>query len=337
MLKVKDDGNDNYGFIDRTDQAVEFTYDANGNLLTDTNKGITGTQWNHLNMPTNITVNNPQHNGTISYVYSAAGIKVQKTVNDNGNITVTDYAGPYQYVNGTLEFIRNIEDGYVYPKNDGSYGYMYYYTDQLDNIRLMYSDADGNGTIDPATEIVKEEHFYPFGMKLEGFNGFVEAVGSDFHKYDYQNQERQGELGLDWLQFKYRMHDPATGRFVSVDPLADSYVHNATYAFAENKVIMFNELEGLEITLNKFQRMSYENKSWLGKATTFVGNAGISVANGAIDLFNYAGDLDRADQASGGFGQGAGAKVASDASAVAGAVSDYAQNTSLEEFGADLK
>lgn len=31
-----------------------------------------------------------------------------------------------------------------------------------------------------------------------------------------------------------------------MDPLAEKYVHNSTYAFAENKVITFRELEGLE-------------------------------------------------------------------------------------------
>src|SRR5690606_26073226 len=116
--------------------------------------------------------------------YSANGTKVRKIVNDNGNITTTDYAGAYQYVNDNLEFIRNFEDGYVYPKNDGSYGYLYYYTDQLDNIRLMYSDADSNGSINAASEIVKEQHFYPYGLKLEGFNGTVQAIGSGLHKYD---------------------------------------------------------------------------------------------------------------------------------------------------------
>lgn len=39
---------------------------------------------------------------------------------------------------------------------------------------------------------------------------------------------------------------PDIGRFFNIDPLAEKYVHNSTYAFAENKVITFIELEGLE-------------------------------------------------------------------------------------------
>ncbi len=291
-----------------------------------------GITYNHLDLPTEIKFDNSETK-KIEYTYTADGIKVQKTVNENGNIAITDYAGAFQYVNGNLEFIKNYEDGYSYPKNNGTYGYVYYYTDQLDIIRLMYGDSDGNGSIDPSTEIIKESHFYPFGLAHKGYNNTVNPIGSSLHKYDYQNQERQNEFGLNWLQFKYRMQDPAIGHFVSIDPLADKYVHNSTYSFAENKVIKYNELEGLEITLNKFDRLNYENKSVAAKVGTFAANAGLSIVNGGIDVFDYAGDLDRADQS----GQGSLNKLGSDATATATGISGYATNTSAAEFGQDVK
>jgi hypothetical protein len=45
------------------------------------------------------------------------------------------------------------------------------------------------------------------------------------------------------------MHDPQIGRFWQVDPLAEKYVYNSTYAFSENKVVSHRELEGLEAQL----------------------------------------------------------------------------------------
>jgi len=42
------------------------------------------------------------------------------------------------------------------------------------------------------------------------------------------------------------VHDARIGRFLSVDPLAQSYPHNSPYAFSENRVIDGVELEGLE-------------------------------------------------------------------------------------------
>lgn len=63
----------------------------------------------------------------------------------------------------------------------------------------------------------------------------------------YQGQERQNELNLNWDSFKWRNYDYALGRFMSVDPLAEKYPYNSTYAFQENKMGMGRELEGLEL------------------------------------------------------------------------------------------
>jgi RHS repeat-associated protein len=66
------------------------------------------------------------------------------------------------------------------------------------------------------------------------------------NRYLFQGQELQKDLDLGWYQFKWRMHDPAIGRFGAVDPLSEKYVHNGTYVFSENKVTTHFELEGLE-------------------------------------------------------------------------------------------
>jgi hypothetical protein len=44
-----------------------------------------------------------------------------------------------------------------------------------------------------------------------------------------------------------RIYDPRVGRFLSVDPLSGEYPWNSTYAFAENKVIRYVDLDGLEV------------------------------------------------------------------------------------------
>lgn len=66
----------------------------------------------------------------------------------------------------------------------------------------------------------------------------------------FQGQRFDDELGLNWVQFKWRNHDPQIGRFVEIDPLAEEYEYNSTYAFSENKVINHVELEGLEAVLS---------------------------------------------------------------------------------------
>jgi RHS repeat-associated protein len=64
------------------------------------------------------------------------------------------------------------------------------------------------------------------------------------YRYGFQGQEEDQETGL--VNYKYRMHDPRLGRFLSIDPLASDYPHNSPYAFSENRVIASVELEGLE-------------------------------------------------------------------------------------------
>jgi RHS repeat-associated protein len=66
-------------------------------------------------------------------------------------------------------------------------------------------------------------------------------------KNKFQGQEYNDDLGADIYEFKWRMHDPQMGRFWQVDPLADKYTYNSTYAFAENKLGKGVELEGLEL------------------------------------------------------------------------------------------
>ena len=72
------------------------------------------------------------------------------------------------------------------------------------------------------------------------------------YKYKYQGQERQDELGLNWDSFKFRNYDYAIGRFMSIDPLAESYTYNSTCAFQENKMGMGTELEGKELNLHSW-------------------------------------------------------------------------------------
>jgi len=90
---------------------------------------------------------------------------------------------------------------------------------------------------------MEESNYYPFGLKHKGYNNVI--TGRD-HKWEFQGQETQDELGLNWSSFKWRNHDPALGRFFGIDPLAEKYNYQSPYAFAENKVISHIELEGLE-------------------------------------------------------------------------------------------
>ena len=259
LKKVKDNGNDTYGFKDGIDTTTEYVYDINGNMTKDDNKGISAISYNHLNLPTSVSKNS----NNIQYVYDATGVKLSKTVNSYPSETVTQYAGNYIYENDELQFFNHAE-GYV--KNDnGNFSYVYQYTDIWNNVRLSYSDADGNGSINPNTEIIQERNYYPFGLQHKGYNNVVSGTEHNFQTY--QDQEFTEDLGLNVHEWKYRFSDPAIGRFWQIDPLAEKYVYNSTYAFQENKLGSGIELEGLENT-GFDMRQRYRDKQLLkGKMT----------------------------------------------------------------------
>src|SRR5690554_1730119 len=180
---------------------------------------------------------------------------------------MTDYQGIFHYENETLRFFLTAE-GYVNTNISSgnqtrqAFSYVYNYTDHLGNIRLSYTASRG---INNPPVILEENHYYPFGLKHKKY-GSVDKdlvcvdedcyeVGIDVvppqarktYQYKYQGQERQDELGLNWDSFKWRNYDYALGRFMSIDPLAEKYPYNSTYAFQENKMGLGRELEGLEL------------------------------------------------------------------------------------------
>ncbi|TPV31153.1 RHS repeat-associated core domain-containing protein, partial [Paucihalobacter ruber] len=217
------------------DPTNDYTYDANGNMKTDTNKGITNINYNHLNLPTQISINGMGQTGTITYIYDATGVKMRKTVSTGAT---TDYAGNYIYENGTLKFFSHPE-GYVEP--DGTnFDYVYQYKDHLGNIRLNYKDISTTST--PILEIIEENNYYPFGLKHKGYNNVIN--GTD-HPYGFGGKEEQNELSINWIDITARNYDPALGRWMNIDPLAEQMRRHSPYNYAFNNPIFFIDPDGL--------------------------------------------------------------------------------------------
>ena len=106
----------------------------------------------------------------ITYIYSATGIKQAKVVINGSSLTTTKYAGNYIYEdNGETEELKFFShpEGYVEPKDSERFNYVYQYKDHLGNIRVSYSDYDGNGSIDRGTEIVEENNKFKLNIKKD--------------------------------------------------------------------------------------------------------------------------------------------------------------------------
>lgn len=235
LLGVSDSSLITEGFKDRNTNGDDFSYDDNGNLLSDANKGIINITYNHLNLPTQVTFAADKY---ITYIYDATGVKLEKIVNDISAMTTTKYAGNYIYENDVLQFF-NQPEGYVQPDGSGGFDYVYQYKDHLGNIRLSYSDSDGNGTI-AQTEILQERNTYPFGMEHKGYNNIVN--GSENNHMTYNGKELDKSLGLNWHDYGARRYDASLGRWMSTDPYAEKYetVSPATALLVSAKIPLLN-------------------------------------------------------------------------------------------------
>src|SRR5690625_127200 len=246
----------------------DYEYDQNGNMILDRNKGITEIKYNHLNLPTRITWANNKY---ISYQYNAAGQKVRKTVDNNDSIKIVDYLDGFQYAGNVLQFFPTAE-GYVKAtqldksQTELSFNYIYNYTDHLGNVRLSYTLDPRAGTL----KIVAENNYYPFGLRneihypsssirdfraAEGLNGGqvgepVELVNvtKTEYMYKYNGFEYQDELGLGWYDYLARNYDPALGRWMNVDPLAEMSRKTSPYVYALNNPVFFIDPDGMKAT-----------------------------------------------------------------------------------------
>ncbi|MBW0177581.1 DUF6443 domain-containing protein [Sediminibacterium sp.] len=117
----------------------DYSYDVNGNLITDKNKDISSITYNHLNLPYLVTV---AGKGTIKYIYDATGNKLEKQTIETSpasKTTNTAYLGGYVYENDVLQFFGH-EEGRIRRKTDGSYVYDYFVKDHLGNTRMVLTE-----------------------------------------------------------------------------------------------------------------------------------------------------------------------------------------------------
>jgi RHS repeat-associated protein len=108
LMKVTDSGDDFTGFVDGTNSGYDYTYDANGNMLTDQNKGITSNiTYNYLNLPETVVRGGTNHK--VQYIYDATGRKLAQAVTYSTTHKQTEYAGEFQYENDVLQFVSHEE------------------------------------------------------------------------------------------------------------------------------------------------------------------------------------------------------------------------------------
>ena len=215
--------NGGFEFKNGANAADEYSYDANGNLTKDLNKGISGITYNFLNLPNAVTFSD---GSTITYTYGADGTKLRTVHKIGSTTTTTDYCGNVIYENGTQKLLLT-EEGYI--NLTGTQQYHYYLKDHQGNNRVVINQS---GTVE------ETNHYYPFG-------GVFGTTGNT-QPYKYNGKEFDTKKGLNWYDYGARHYDAALGRFTTNDPLAEKYYSMSPYTYCADNPVKFIDPNGME-------------------------------------------------------------------------------------------
>ena len=246
-------------FRDGASMAVEYTYDRNGNMTSDLNRRISSVSYNRQNRPARMR----HAGGTETFTYLPDGTKRGRTfLGKDRSLSRTEYRGNLVCADDTLKYI--LFDGGLIAMDRAEPEYLFFLRDHLGSTRVV---ARSNG------KAVQVNHYYPYGMAYasgrmsgnaeahpvtgEGGNvidGDLEIGGETggmelarpgaSQPYRFLGNELYTSNSLGLYDFSARMYDPALGRFLSVDPMAEGYRHLSPYAYCAGNPVVYVDKDG---------------------------------------------------------------------------------------------
>jgi RHS repeat-associated protein len=236
-----EDDEANQGFPKGMGNVADFTYDANGNLLNDTRRGIS-TTYNLLNLVN--TVSFTGKTGNQSYRYAADGTKLSFTPLNGINKT---YIGAVEYNNNGNVLRIGTEEGHVmlrpnWTENSKDSKYVYYYTikDHLGNVRMVLDD-DANANIWQKTD------YNAFG--LDAKNDYPQGTNAAKERNNHLYNDKESDPETTRLDYGARQYDNVLGRWFVVDPLAEKYFDWSPYNFTGNNPLKYIDPNGEDIII----------------------------------------------------------------------------------------
>ncbi|MDZ7897842.1 MAG: RHS repeat-associated core domain-containing protein, partial [Arcicella sp.] len=219
ILKVDDISNVTASFADVAGN--DYTYNPDGSLKSDANKGITLIEYNYLKLPKKIV----KGGVTILNQYSASGIKLKETIGTQ----VTDYVGNVIYKNGVLYQIAHDEGRIIDGQNE------YNIKDHLGNLRVAFRDSLG------VAKITQANSYGIFGEDLTSINYLKSTWKADNFKFT----GKESLQGTGFIDFGARWYDNIVPRFTTIDPLSEISRRFSPFTYANNNPIRFIDPDGM--------------------------------------------------------------------------------------------
>lgn len=221
---------ENTGFKNSNVTGVDYTYDSNGNMTKDLNKGITQITYNILNLPQTVGIASPATQYT--FTYAASGEKLRVVEVQGTSTTTLTYDGPLTFEGALLKSIATPE-GRI--NSNGYTGYIqeYMIADNQGNVRVTFDKYNG------AARVLNERHFYPSGLS------YLNRNSSAVNNFGYGGKEEY-DSPLSWLDFHARMYDPTIARWHTPDPLAEKFAIISPYNYCMGNPVNYIDPDGRE-------------------------------------------------------------------------------------------
>ena len=169
LTKVDDAAANTNCFSDGASATTEYSYNSDGSLTADQNKGISAIVYNALGKARQINFTDGR---TVVYTYDAAGNKLKMAATQNSTTTTTDYVNGFVYTNSTLSFFSSPE-GRVVKNTSGLLEYQYAISDHQGNTRVVFTSATPTAqqviaTFETANQTTEATQFSNYGHITAG-------------------------------------------------------------------------------------------------------------------------------------------------------------------------
>ena len=266
LTKVSKNGDPNLeydfqGYPDKADASTEMTYDPNGNMTADLDRGIVAIRYNLLNLPDTVQFENGNR---IVYFYYAGGERA-------GAVTTT-YSTPisvpldsvylgedphfdmWEHRHANLFYKMGspsrllFDDGFfeLAERHGGLISQIPYVfvRDHIGSVRLVCNVNTG--------EVVQSLEYLPSGVIFRSRN-------FDRQPYRFTGKELLSAHGLDWYDSGARMQEFHIPRFTTMDPLCEKYYSISPYAYCNNNPVNYVDPDGREVQVAKEYQEQFRN------------------------------------------------------------------------------
>ena len=260
-------------FADGADEEEEYEYDANGNMVSDKNKGIGKIMYNTLNLPETVAYSDDgkvfnyqfwlsplAHINSVNFTYAADGTKLESSYVTYKELTVPSIDPGIGFAD-SLRVVRP-KDRTLWLRQENTVTYAGNYQYENDTLSKKffadgYIDCSGGEpvacfylkdhlgnvrmVVDEEGNIVQVNDYYPFGAL------YGSGTGDAAQRYKYNGKELERMHGLDWYDYGARWMDPVLCRFTTMDPLCEKYYDTSPYAYCANNPVKYVDPDGKKV------------------------------------------------------------------------------------------